>query len=259
MALDAIKNLAYSTVATAPSPASSGTSLVVAAGEGTRFPAVSFNAIIWPSGAVPTPANAEIVRVTNIATDTFTITRTQESTSARTVVIGDQIAAIISKKWLDDLVATIPVVVGGWDSVVFTTADRATTNSTLTDIPDLSVALAINSWYEFEALLWMDSSTTAGGRVAHAYSAAGAIGGCNGDGALNPASSNTTWHTQLGAAGGTSASIVLTTASTKGAVFLKGFVVTGANAGNLTIQQLKITSGTITTYKGSVLKVRKVA
>ena len=105
----------------------------------------------------------------------------------------------------------------------------------------------------------MDSSTTAGARVAHAFSAAGATGGVNGEGALNPASSNTTWHTQLGAAGGTSASLILTTASTKGAVTLKGYIVTGANPGNLTLQQLKVTSGTVTTYKGSCLKVRKIA
>lgn len=103
MAVDAHANLAYSTVATAPSPATSGTSLVVASGEGARFPAVPFNATIWPTGTIPTPANAEIVRVTNISTDTLTITRTQESTSARTVVVGDQIAATITAKTLTDI------------------------------------------------------------------------------------------------------------------------------------------------------------
>lgn len=100
---DAHKNLAYSTVATAPSPAASGTSLVVATGHGTRFPAVPFNATIWPASTVPDPSNAEIVRVTDISTDTLTITRAQEGTSARTVVVGDQIAATITKKTLDDI------------------------------------------------------------------------------------------------------------------------------------------------------------
>lgn len=103
MAVDLRKNFAYSTVATAPSPASSGTSLVVAAADGAKFPAVSFNAIIWPAGVQPTTANAEIVRVTAKATDTFTITRTQESTSARTVVVGDQIAAGLTDKSLKDI------------------------------------------------------------------------------------------------------------------------------------------------------------
>jgi len=99
---DAHKNFAVSLVATAPSPAASGTSLVVTASEGSRFPAVSFNATVWPAGAQPTPANAEIVRVTNISTDTFTITRAQESTSARTIVVGDQIAASVTAKTLTD-------------------------------------------------------------------------------------------------------------------------------------------------------------
>jgi hypothetical protein len=101
--VDAHKNFAYSLVATAPSPASSGTSLVVTAADGAKFPAVPFNATIWPAGAQPTTANAEIVRVTLISTDTFTITRAQESSSARTVVIGDQIAATITAKTLTDV------------------------------------------------------------------------------------------------------------------------------------------------------------
>ena len=100
---DAHKNFAYSTVATAPSPATSGTSLVVAAGEGARFPAVPFNATIWPISAIATPDVAEIVRVTAISTDTFTITRTQEGSTARTVVVGDRIAATITAKTLTDV------------------------------------------------------------------------------------------------------------------------------------------------------------
>lgn len=99
---DVHKNFALSTVATAPSPAASGTSLVVAGGDGTKFPAVPFNAVIFPTGANPTTANAEVVRVTNISTDTFTITRQQEGTSARTVVIGDQIMDAETAKVFQD-------------------------------------------------------------------------------------------------------------------------------------------------------------
>src|SRR3990167_8462501 len=103
---DAHKNFAYSTVATAPSPAASGTSLVVAAGDGAKFPTVPFNATVWPVSVQPTTANAEIVRVTTISTDTFTITRTQESTSARTIVVGDQIANTVTAKTLTDVEAS---------------------------------------------------------------------------------------------------------------------------------------------------------
>lgn len=101
--MDAHKNFAYSTVATAPSPASSGTSLVVASGEGTGFPSVPFNATVWPASTQPTAANAEIVRVTVIATDTFTIERTQEGSSARSIGIGDQIAATVTAKTFTDV------------------------------------------------------------------------------------------------------------------------------------------------------------
>lgn len=99
---DLHKNFAYSTVATAPSPASSGTSLVVAAGQGALFPTPPFNATIWPVGTNPTSTNAEIVRVTGVSTDTFTITRSAESTAARTVIVGDQIANTITNQTLTD-------------------------------------------------------------------------------------------------------------------------------------------------------------
>jgi hypothetical protein len=100
---DAHKNFATSLVATAPSPASSGTSLVVTGGEGTRFPTVPFNATVCPAAADPTLANAEIVRVTAISTDTFTITRATESSSARTVVVGDRIFAGPTDKTFRDI------------------------------------------------------------------------------------------------------------------------------------------------------------
>lgn len=100
---DARANLAYSAVQTAPSPAASGTSLTVTTGHGTRFPATPFNLVICATGEVPTPANAEIVRVTNITGDVFTITRAQEGSSARTVVVGDAVWFTATKKTFDDL------------------------------------------------------------------------------------------------------------------------------------------------------------
>lgn len=101
--MDAHVNFGYSTVATAPSPATSGTSLVVAAGTGSRFPAVPFNVVIWPTGVQPLSSNAEIVRVTAISSDTFTISRTQENTSARTVIVGDQISAAATARLITDI------------------------------------------------------------------------------------------------------------------------------------------------------------
>jgi hypothetical protein len=100
--MDEHKNFAYTTVATAPSPATSGLSLVVHAGDGALMPPVPFNATVWLAGAQPLTSNAEIVRVTAIATDTLTIVRSQEGSSARSIAIGDQIAAGITAKTMTD-------------------------------------------------------------------------------------------------------------------------------------------------------------
>lgn len=138
---DSHKNFAYSTVATAPSPATSGTSLVVASGDGSLFPTPPFNATVWPASSQPTAANAEIVRVTGISTDTFTITRTQESTSARTIGTGDQIAATITAKTLTD-VETFS------GARVTRTSNQAITNATETAISFDSEDYDTDSYHE---------------------------------------------------------------------------------------------------------------
>ena len=101
--MDALKNFAYSLVATPPSPATSGTSLVVTAGQGALFPAAPFDATIWPSGVQPLSTNAEIVRVTAVATDTLTITRAQYGTTAQSITAGYQIAQTIDAHLLGQL------------------------------------------------------------------------------------------------------------------------------------------------------------
>lgn len=103
MTFDAHANFAYGTVLTPPSPATSGTSLTLAAGQGALMPAAPFNATVWPALVQPTAANAEIVRVTALATDTLTIARAQEGSGARTILVGDQLAASITAKTLTDV------------------------------------------------------------------------------------------------------------------------------------------------------------
>ena len=103
MAFDSHKNFAYSTVLTAPAPAASGTSVIVQSGDGAKFPATPFNVTVWPAGQQPSTTNAEILRVTVIGVDTFTVTRAQESSTARAIVAGDQIAATITVKTITDV------------------------------------------------------------------------------------------------------------------------------------------------------------
>jgi hypothetical protein len=83
--MDAAKNFAKATVSQGYDD--TATSIVLVAGGGARFPTVSFNAVWWNATDFPDPAddpNREIVRVTAISTDTLTITRAQEGTSAIT-------------------------------------------------------------------------------------------------------------------------------------------------------------------------------
>lgn len=103
MPYDAHKNFAVSSIATAPSPAVSGTSLTVQSGDGAKFPTPPFNITVWANSQQPTTANAEIIRVTAIAGDVFTIVRAQENSTARSIIVGDQLAATITAKTLTDL------------------------------------------------------------------------------------------------------------------------------------------------------------
>jgi hypothetical protein len=85
MALDAAKNFAKANLSTGYD--ASATSIVLISGGGAKFPAVSFNAVWFNATDYSDPADdpsVEVVRVTGITTDTLTITRAQESTSAVT-------------------------------------------------------------------------------------------------------------------------------------------------------------------------------
>jgi hypothetical protein len=106
MSFDAHANNGWSAVATAPTPATSGLSLIVTAGRGALFPVVPFNCTVTGSAG-----NPEYVRVTAIATDTLTITRAQEGSAARTIVIGDTIALTVTAKTLTDIEAAVNTIV----------------------------------------------------------------------------------------------------------------------------------------------------
>lgn len=85
MALDAAVNFGKVTVSTGYDAAA--VTIVLNAGDGAKLPAVSFNAVWWNALDYADPTddpNREIVRVTNISTDTLTVTRAQEGTSAST-------------------------------------------------------------------------------------------------------------------------------------------------------------------------------
>lgn len=106
-------NLAYGTVLTPPSPATSGTSLVLNSGEGGNFPTIVSPDISWvtlcPPGVPATMANAEIVKVTNRSSDTLTIVRAQRGTTAKSVASGWQVFLGI---YVEDIARSESMVTG---------------------------------------------------------------------------------------------------------------------------------------------------
>lgn len=78
-------DFANANVATAPSPATSGLSLVVASGQGANFPEPPFYITAVDNGVLPTKSTAEILLVTAKSTDTFTIVRAQKGTTAKSI------------------------------------------------------------------------------------------------------------------------------------------------------------------------------
>lgn len=118
-------DLATSTVLTAPSPATSGTSVVVQSGHGARFPTAPFYATAHPDGQAPTLDNSEIVYISAKSTDTFTITRAQKGTSAQSIAVGWRISNAIYAGDLDNTSIVRNEVPGGSvnsSNTAFTTA-----------------------------------------------------------------------------------------------------------------------------------------
>lgn len=100
------KDFAVGEVLTAPSPATTGTTVVLKAGQAADMPAAPFNAMAIPPVSTPTGHNSEKIKVTavNTTTDTLTIVRAQGGTTAQSISTGWIIANAI---FVDDV---IPVV-----------------------------------------------------------------------------------------------------------------------------------------------------
>lgn len=134
-----------------------------------------------------------------------------------------------------------------------TGSDATTTSASLVDIAGLSTALAASSIYEILITISAASSTTAGVAFGVNFSAAGATI----EAASFHGSSLGAAYARINAfntAGPATINVI-----GDGGILIRGVVVTGANAGNLTTQFLKVTSGTATAYINSVMKVTKVA
>jgi H-type lectin domain len=90
-----VKDGATGTVLTAPSPATTGTTIVLQAGEGARFPTPPFYVIAHPNNQIPVVSAAEKLLVTAISTDTLTVVRAQGIYTAKNIDAGWRISNAI--------------------------------------------------------------------------------------------------------------------------------------------------------------------
>ena len=93
-------NNGHSTLAS--SLTSSGTSITVASGHGSRFPSLSSGEYFYAT-LIDASNNLEIVKVTARSSDVLTATRAQEGTTARAFAIGDRIELRVTAQGLLDL------------------------------------------------------------------------------------------------------------------------------------------------------------
>ena len=110
MALDGVKNFAIVTVSTGYDD--TATSIVLAGSEGAKLPdpaTANYNLVWWDSTNYSEPAldpKVEIVRCTAKSTDTLTVTRAQESTTAQTKNTGGatyKMALTVTAKTITDI------------------------------------------------------------------------------------------------------------------------------------------------------------
>lgn len=95
-----VKNNAYSTLASGIT--NSATTITLATGTGTRFPAAGGSDYFYAT-LIDTSNNLEIVKVTARSTDTLTVVRAQDGTSARAYATGDRIELRVVAALLADI------------------------------------------------------------------------------------------------------------------------------------------------------------
>ncbi len=158
-ALDSVANFIKVVVSTGYT--STDTTIVLNSGEGAKLPTPDFNVVWWDSTNYSDPAddpNVEIVRVTNIATDTLTVTRAQEGTTATNKNTGGSTYKMIlapTAKTIMDISSNLftPLTATG-------TVDGSNSAFTFTQKPTYIVS--DSAWYrENKGWTWNSGTLTA--------------------------------------------------------------------------------------------------
>lgn len=158
-----------------------------------------------------------------------------------------------SQYWRQDWTLATPA--GSGDTYAYVSGSNATTTSlTAVDITGMSITLDASSSYILESHISGGTSSAAG--VKHGIAFSGAAGATPEGGIEYWGEATSAW-VRVSSLPGLSGAITSTLPELRSDFYL--FLRTGVNSGNLTMQHLKITSGTSTVYIGSYMKVTKVA
>lgn len=127
------KNNAKSTITDNPL-LSGATVLNVQTGDGAKFPSAPFHATLYSSD----PSLGEIVKITTIVTDQFTIERAKENTTAQQWPQGTRLELLVTAKLFDDFQTRTEVIVatdGSGDYNCDGTADQTEINEAISNLP----------------------------------------------------------------------------------------------------------------------------
>jgi len=187
----------------------------------------------------------------NVQTISSTDTLTNKTLNSSTNSISD------ANTYTHDLTA-IPNQTGGWTEYFVTGSNATTTGQTLVDITGLvSGTLSASTKYEIDVQLDVSTSASTAGCE---YGIHVPAGGTITVSVLltGSTSTSTTANSERIAAVDTASGARLLGSSQTGSIMLHGFVTTGTAATpTISIQHLKVTSGTSTVNTGSILRIRK--
>lgn len=143
----------------------------------------------------------------------------------------------------------------GWTVAKVATSDATTTGQSLVDITGLTFTAAASTYYAIEAdLVCTTTADTAGTQYGINTTGGGTIT-VNADITGN-VTSTTSGSTVIGQNGTADATAYLTTASQTGLIKIRGMLFSGTGTPVISIQHLKVTSGTSTVKIGSVMRIR---
>lgn len=125
MSFDQHPNLAIGTVLIAPSPAISGTTLTLSAGEGADFKP-NAPCTFFPPERTPRKANAEIGYVTAVNGDQLTVLRAQEGSTARAITPGWTVISGATAKTFTDIETALSAKVDKVPGKALSTNDYTT-------------------------------------------------------------------------------------------------------------------------------------